>query len=268
MATPKQLREHRRAIADLSSLAFADISELMRQVRDDGEEARDALMDLLPALTATYGSAAATLAADWYDDLRDEAAAAKRFTAIPAELPDRERTDVLARWAVGPMFDKAPDADATLSRAAGGLQRVIADADRATITGSVQADPVLTGYVRSASGSACAFCKMVATRGAVYNSAASASMVVGRGTALSTNQGRRVGRRAEGVKGRGTQRVGDKYHDFCNCVAEPVWGDYEEPAHVAEWRQAYDKAFSQLTPGTQDYTSELLSNMRQILGSN
>jgi hypothetical protein len=267
MATRTQLREHRRAVADLSALAFADITELLRQV-DNGEQAREGLMDLLPMLTATYGTAAATLAADWYDDLRDESDARGRFRAIPAEPPDRDRTDALARWSVEPMFSPEPDKAKTLSLAAGGLQRVIANADRFTIVESVQADPAPTGYVRVASGSACAFCKMLATRGAAYNSAASASTVVGRGTALSSNQQRRMGRRAQGIRGRGTQELGSKYHDHCNCVAQPVWGDYEEPPEVGEWRAAYDKAFGQLKPGTEDYTSELLSNMRQILGSN
>lgn len=268
MATQSQLREHRRAIADLSTLAFADIAELLRQIRN-GDQAREALMDLLPMLTATYGAAAATLAADWYDDLRDDADASGRFTAIPAE-PVMDKTEPLARWAAGPMFTAEPDVTATISRASGGLQRIIADTDRDTIMASVQSDPAPTGYRRSASTSGCAFCKMLATRGATYNSAASASTVSGRGTALSSNQQRRLGRRAEGIKGRGTQSVGSKYHDHCKCVAEPVWGDEPEPAHVAEWRSAYDKAFQAVIdkhPGEKNYTPYLLAEMRQILGT-
>lgn len=268
MATQTQLREHRQAIADLNTLAYADIAELMRQV-DDGEQARDGLMDLLPLLAVIYGSAAATLAADWYDDLRDAAGAAGRFLAIPAETTvDADRIAPLARWAVGPMFSPEPDATKAVTRASGGLQRIIANADRDTITTSVESDPAPAGWVRSASSGACAFCKMLATRDVFYNSKASATTVVGRGTALSSNQQRRMGRRAQGVRGRGTQELGSKYHDFCNCVAQPVWGDYEEPVEVGEWRAAYEKAFSQLTPGTEHYTPELLSNMRQILGTN
>jgi len=55
-------------------------------------------------LVAIYGSAAATLGADWYDEMRAAAAVKGRFRAIPAELPDQGRTDALARRGVSPLF--------------------------------------------------------------------------------------------------------------------------------------------------------------------
>ena len=68
MATSTQLR---RSLSDLTLVAWSDLSELWRSTRT-AQEASEALFDLMPALVSTYGSAAATIAADWYDELRDE----------------------------------------------------------------------------------------------------------------------------------------------------------------------------------------------------
>lgn len=268
MATLTQLREQQQALVDLNSLAFADLDELFQQV-NDAVTAREALGDILPLLVATYGTAAGTIAADWYDELRDEAGAGKRFTAIPAELPDRDRLDALARWGVSPMFAAEPDVTKALSMTAGGLQRIVANAHRDTISGSVAQDPVITGYRRHARSGACVFCAMLATRTVTYNSKASAEKVIGRGTELTvSNQSR--GRRAEGVKSRGKRALGEKYHDYCKCVAEPVWSNEPEPAYVGEWRDAYDTAFKRTIEkhaGESNYTPHVLSEMRQILGT-
>lgn len=271
MPTAAQAQQHHAELAALTALAASEVGAIWADL-DTAEAAREALLGLLPQLVLVYGEAAATLAADWYDDIRDTDGAVGRFTAIPAEV-DVAGADSLARWAVDPLFRAEPDWGAARSLVEGGLQRRIANADRDTITGSIDLDPAALGYARHARPDACAFCAMLATRGDqegyLYATEESATRVVGTGTALSANIERTTGRMAEGVRPRGTQALGEKYHDGCGCVAVPVFedGGYEPPAYVAEWQAAYDKAFSQLKPGTPDYTSELLSNMRQILGS-
>jgi hypothetical protein len=65
--------EFRRAIRDLNLLAKADMDLLWRTVRD-ARDAKEALMDLLPEVVDTYGLAAGSIAADYYDGLREEAA--------------------------------------------------------------------------------------------------------------------------------------------------------------------------------------------------
>lgn len=152
-----QAEAHRRDLAQLVALAENDLRILFDQF-DTAEQARDGLMDVLPALVAVYGAAAATLAADWYDDLRETAGAPGRFLAIPAELPDRGRTDILARWAVAPMFAAEPDPGIALSKTVGGLQRIVADAARYTVTVSTRADPRSTGWRREGTGG-CDFCR-------------------------------------------------------------------------------------------------------------
>ncbi len=163
--------ELRSAIRQLSSLAAADIRFLWRHA-DDPRLLRDALLDTLPALIDTYGLASSALAADWYDDVRDEIRAAGAFSAVPAKL-EKTGADELARWGVGPLFSESPDVDAARSKIEGGLQRRIANASRETVAFSAVQDPGADGWQRVGRGE-CAFCAMLISRGAVYRESTAA----------------------------------------------------------------------------------------------
>ncbi len=183
MTTTTQTRAHRRNLDELVRLAKVDLRVVFDRY-DDPEVVRDALLVILPRLVAVYGAAAATLAADWYDDLRDAAGLrGARYTAAPAELPDAGRAETLARWGVGPMFAATPDKLTAFGKTAGGLQRVIADADRYTITQSSTEDRRSPGWERVTSGG-CAWCESLA--------------------------GAQTGPEFAS-------------HDLCGCVAAPVW---------------------------------------------
>lgn len=179
--------EFRTGIADLVTIATSDLDALWRSV-NDAVSARDALADVLPSLVAVYGSAAAALAADWYDDLRDEASVRGRFTAIPADLGETGG-EVLARWGVAPLLAAEPDWSAARALVRGGLQRRIANAARTTVTESAVRDPRARGWRRVGDGHSCDFCAMLLTRGAVYTSAT----------------------------------VEFRSHDNCGCGAAPEW---------------------------------------------
>lgn len=163
MATAAELRS---GVTALTTLANADLAALWRQV-STAAQAREALRDILPALVETYGSAAATLAADWYDEARLKAGIGGSFTAIPAEIGDAG-TDELARWGVDPLFKAEPDWVSAQSLIQGGLQRRIANVSRVTVAESSIADPSADGWQRTGSGE-CAFCAMLIGRGAVYS---------------------------------------------------------------------------------------------------
>lgn len=188
MPTPDDLRV---AVSDLSTLAARDLSDLWR-LADDAGRTQEALSDLLPAVTRTYGLAASTVAADWYDDLRDQQNVNGRFFAIVSELDDLG-TDELAGWAVKPLYGEA-DVEAARSKLEGGLQRRIANAARLTVMQSSIEDPQAVGWQRSASGG-CSFCQMLASRGAVYSKAT----------------------------------VDFASHDHCNCTAVPAFGGRSLP---------------------------------------
>lgn len=165
MATPAALRT---AVTDLALLADRDLDALWRQV-SDAETAREMLKDVLPSLVDTYGLAAATISADWYDEMRDERGVRGRFTAIPAELGDAG-TDALAGWGVAPLFQAEPDWAAARTLVAGGLQRRVANRSRYTVARSSVADPGARGWQRTGAGN-CDFCSMLIGRGAVYTEA-------------------------------------------------------------------------------------------------
>lgn len=188
------IRAHRADIAELTGLAQRDLEVLWRRLSEDPERARDALVEILAQLAATYGSAAATLGADWYDEIRDALGVRGRFSAIAAELPDAGRYEALAGWAVGPLFSSSPDPAAALVLAKGGLQRIVADGTRHSVMQSSIDDPKSQGWQRIASGG-CGFCQMVAGRGAVF-------------TKATANFGA---------------------HDFCGCSAAPAFGGKPVP---------------------------------------
>jgi len=186
-------------------LANNDLAALWAQVKT-ADEARAGLLDVLPALVYTYGLAAATLSADWYDEARDLIGAKGRFTAIPADLGD-QGAEPLARWSIGPLFDAEPDWERAKTQVQGGLQLRIANASRYTVAESAVADPAAEGWQRQGSGS-CAFCAMLIGRGAVY-----------------TEAGADFGA-----------------HDHCNCSAVPAWGGEPRPVkpYVPSRRKATD----------------------------
>lgn len=164
-----EVQAHRRDLSELVRLAERDLRVAFREF-DTANAARDGLADLLPRLTVIYGDAATALAADWYDNLRDAAEVRGRFSPILADLPDRGRTDALAGWGVGPLYQAEPDWATTLVKVSGGLQRIIANADRQTISTSSAADRGSRGWARAGVGE-CEFCQMLIGRGAVYKEA-------------------------------------------------------------------------------------------------
>lgn len=175
--------ELRRDVTALTQSASNDLAALWRQV-GTAVQAETALRDILPGLIETYGIAAATVAADWYDDQRDKVGARRRFFAVPAEIPE-----VGAQALVGWALTEAKDLDGLQGLIAGGTQRRIVNFSRLTVSRSSIADPSARGWRRVGDGSSCSFCSMLLGRGAVYTEA-SADFAA---------------------------------HDHCGCSAEPAW---------------------------------------------
>lgn len=187
--------QYRSDLDELVRLARVDLGALWNEV-DQPAVARELLADVLPQIVTLYGTAAGTLAADWYDDLRQEEEVAGRFSAITAELPNRGRTDSLAEWSTLQLFSTTPNFAAAFTLVSGGLQRVISNVGRQTITRSSVADPQSTGWQRVGHGKGdCAFCKMLIGRGAVYREAS----------------------------------VDFASHDHCKCTAAPAFAGKPKP---------------------------------------
>lgn len=152
--------EFRRAIRDLMILADSDVRDLWKLVRDSGP---DALYELLPDLIDTYGSAAQSIAADYYDTVREVEGAPGRFVPI-VEPPASTGAGALVGWASSTATDDA--AFEQLVR--GGMQRRIVNQSRDVVVRSSIEDRAARGWMRIGAGK-CDFCAMLISRGAVYS---------------------------------------------------------------------------------------------------
>lgn len=201
MATAAQLAQFRQRKNSLVELARRDLVDFWSSLNLSGDPARvrDALLDFFPDLVTAYGDAGALLAADFYDELRNVSPSAARFRAVLASPPHTAQARASARWGVGPLFAEEPDAALALENLAGAAQRLVLQAARDTIVGASRKDPVRTGFARIPSGPTCAFCTMLASRGFVYGSEASAGKY-------------------------------NDWHDKCNCDVVPGRGPQDYPA--------------------------------------
>lgn len=177
-------------------MTAAAVAKAQAAVNPNDPAATAAGLALLgPAIVELYGSAAATLAADFYDDQRHLAQLPTRFVATPVvEVRTEYLVGNLAGWATQPLRVSEADVQTTYDRIAQVIQKETAAAYRQTITRSVAGDESAVGWQRITGHTksypdGCPFCDMLAGRGDVYS--------------------------------RGTVRFAA--HDTCACSAAPVF---------------------------------------------
>jgi hypothetical protein len=154
---------------------------------------RALLNELLPGLIDEYGLAASAYAADWYDEYRVEQDVPGRFVARPQPVRDPGVQQLVA-WATKPLEQDVPDLSRARVQLDGGVQLRLSNVARETVAESSYDDPQAVGWQRVGAG-ACAFCRMLIARGAVYSE--------------------RSARFAA--------------HDHCHCSAVPAFGGGELP---------------------------------------
>lgn len=188
------MEQFRRDAQSLVRLASNDLAALWESLdKRDPLYVRQVLEEFFPDLVAQYGEYAATLAAEFYDDVTP-ASVGRAVLAASAPVGQAQAS---ARWAIGPLFSGEPDAPASLRNLSTATQRLVMTSARETVDTSSRRNR--TRYARVPSGATtCAFCLMTASRGAVYGSA-----------------------RAAGD--------GRKYHDECDCVPTPMSGPEDFP---------------------------------------
>ena len=135
-------------------------------------EIKAAAQEFVPMLANTYGEVSATAAADFYEVARSESTARGLYRASLG------RSDAVAQsarsigWASSPLFES--DAAAALDRLSSVVDSAALQVGRDTIIHNSNRDPSRPRWARVTVGKTCAFCIMVASRGAVYRSAATA----------------------------------------------------------------------------------------------
>ena len=205
--------------------AIRDINRLIARVdMTDPDSARDALQAELPTLISVWGEAAATVAAEYFEELIDA-------PAVLADPVDSEVVEGMVGWAVGPLYgelvpqvdengepvlgdsgepvvDKIPPDPAKAARnLQGASQRHILNAGRDTVKQSAGSAGV--GWARVLQGETnCALCVVMSSRGIVYESAESAG--------AQTITDARVA-------------LGDRYHSFCDCAVIPCRDERDFP---------------------------------------
>jgi hypothetical protein len=196
MPTRADVERFADANRNIRALVLADLERLWRALDTQNADAtRDFLLDAVPLLVASYGDVAATVAADFYDEVRDASRALGRFTAVPAGGFDLDDLLGQVRYSVGPLYSANPDPGAALGRLSQKVDEFTLQPGRDTIAESVTRDPAKPRWARVPVGETCAFCLMLASRGAVYGSEVSAR----------------------------------KFHGNDDCVPTPVWRDDPYP---------------------------------------
>jgi hypothetical protein len=152
-----------------------------------------------------------------------------------AEPAPAGQAAAVARWAAGPLFGAQPDPARALEHLSGGVQRLVLQPARATIADSVDQDPADARWARVPSGlTTCAFCRLLASRGAAYHSEESAG------------------------------GLANSYHSDCDCVPTPVWPGESEPYDVDQYLDEYAAA----TAKAGGKPKAILAQMRTDLGIN
>lgn len=211
-----------------------------------GELSEQAWTATVAQLVDKYGQASATLAADYYDEARQLAGLDGDFDVPIADPPPLEQILASRRWsseqarkaaqqaaeqaitagteqtAIDEARQGAERRRKNREREAAAAQRLAAQAGRRTIEQATRQDPQAQRWQRVPEPGCCAFCAMLALRGAVYDSRA----------------------RTVQSGGSGKQKEGDPYHDHCNCQPVPVFRGQSEAwrEEFDDWQDLYDEA--------------------------
>jgi hypothetical protein len=214
---------YRAAQLGLTRLLVRDVRGLRRLIIPS--RLRTSVPDWITAVQTVvdqYARMSAALAAEFYDGQREAAGVAGAFTVPVADPPPDAQTEAGLRWATKDIWERDPQSataaqleplDTRLEQAEKKAeqvaQKLVADTGRATVIDAVRQDRQATAWARSAALGACAFCKLIASRGAVF----------------------------------AQDTVRFQAHDGCHCGAIPVFkGQKFEPSpHAKEWARLYQE---------------------------
>jgi hypothetical protein len=281
MTTAQQLDQYQ---TELDGVLLEAVEFLVAELADwtslTPAQAATRARDIVPILVEQFGDEAALAAADAYDDMRSalpEALAIAYAAQLAPVLGDDLVQDELD-WALSALFPTEEqrvgfDLDAALldalSKIGNVLQLMVGNQYRDTIAVSAADDP-MDGirYARHASANACAFCRLMATRGAKYHTAEADENGVLRVVVTGDVDPDDITQRIRGP--RGTRGEGEKFHDNCKCIAVAVFpGDtLEEAPYVAQWREDYAAARADVEgPDGVAQLKDILAHMRENTGA-
>lgn len=229
-AEVERFRESNKSIVDLAKReleAFWLTLDLSNPAK-----ARDAILEFTPILTRAYGEVAATIAADWYDDLRASADVSSSFQAVMAPTGPVDPLLKEARYQLGALW---VDPALALSALSTTSSKYVLQPGRDTIAYSSERDPARVRWARVPSGSkTCAFCLLMASRGFSYTSEQ-------------------------------TARGAKAYHGLCDCTPTPDWSD-DPVLDGYDPDGMYDQYLEARKVAESTSTKDILSALRQEQG--
>ena len=198
MVTRAELNEYKRGQQTIDRLVRRDINQAWTALGAvDPTVKRDLLLDITPGLVSTYGPVAAALAAEFFTETTGLAA------TIPAAAA-AEAVEASTRAVIGGLW--TGDDLGARDRLADSLIRHTRRHGRATIRESVGTNRDRVRFARILSYASkkgpCSWCRMLASRGAVYHSEITAGGL-------------------------------DDWHDTCACDAVAVRSPEDFPSGVA-----------------------------------
>lgn len=164
-------------------------------------------LDVAQTLVAASYDDSAQLGLAFYDELRHTAGVGRIGLAGPPPLSiERLRTSLTVTGPVALRRGQAAEVAMAGSAAAG--TRLGLAGGRDAITTAMGADPQVVGYRRTVAPMCCAFCAMLASRGAVYSA----------------------------------RSVTFQAHDRCMCQPEPVWERTPPTTDERAFRDLWDRS--------------------------
>lgn len=228
VATTSQLtrRYLQRALA-AKATALRDVVDIWRLIdSDDISRSWPAVMRALEIVVADGRSTVAGIAADYLEQMRDLQNPAAGLDIVLADTPDRlairgsltATGPISMKEAIGRGLAVEAASDRALVALSGAVSRVVLNGGRDTVIRTIEASGVYR-WMRVTHGKTCWFCAMLASRGPVYTSRATAGD-------------------ARGRPGR--------FHDHCDCTIEPV---LVAEAAIPESTRRYDDLWAAATAG-------------------
>lgn len=199
MATQTQLAEAQRVEqARLSAEVTRDVLALWLATYEPRAPAVwRALIAALAAIVNRFRNESSRSAISYYMESRSAARVPGLFVPRPAPEPPRELIEATAQITGARAYGRAAGRNLPEARAmqnsgvqvAGALARITLDAGRQTILSAVEEDREAIGWIRITDANPCAFCSMLASRGAVFSE----------------------------------DTVSFQAHAHCACIGAPVW---------------------------------------------
>ena len=219
--TIDDLHQISSSVGNATSLLEPAVKKLLTQLPKDSKKAAfDALVAEFPGLLAQFEDLGAAVGMEMYDTMRAETRRLPAYKAIatakPTSLGD---ADQIGRACARFFLDPTLSHEQAIEQASRALVDAVGlrtkNAMRQTVKDNAVRDPAKTSFARVPTGATtCAFCSMMASRGAVYATAKTAG--------------------AE-----------DKYHHDCDCMIVPSWKGlkvnvkgYSDADHYANYHAA------------------------------